>query len=200
MDGTLWDAVSTYTKAWNEYFKTEGNGHFIDAELLRSLMGVEEKKLLSKILPHHKEHERSLIYKERVIPIIYYWIERDGGQLYEGVKDGLRRLSERYDLFIISNCPENLIKYFINWSGIHDWITYSIAYGQNLKSKGDNIILVKEQYNLTNPVYVGDTDSDSFQSKKANVPFFYMDYGFGKCHQYKMKFSQFNDFVEFMLT
>lgn len=198
MDGTLWDAVSTYTKAWNEHFKIEGNGHYISHEMLRSLMGVEEKLLLSKILPHVEEQKRSLIYKQKVIPLIYYWIEEDGGQLYEGVTAGLKRLSKRYQLFIVSNCPEKLIQYFINWSGIQEWITDSIAHGQNFQSKCDNILLIKDKYQLNHPIYVGDTDSDRMQSETAHIPFFYMDYGFGKCNQYKIKFSQFNDFVEYM--
>lgn len=199
MDGTLWDALSTYTKAWNEYFKSEGNGRCIGSELLLSLMGVEEKILLGEILHDIKEHERSLIYKEKIIPLIYYWVEQDGGQLYEGVKDGLERLSKKYKLFIISNCPEKLIEYFMNWSKIHDSITDSIAHGQNSRSKCDNITLLKEKHQLISPVYVGDTDSDRLQSGKANVPFIYMDYGFGNCDQYQIKFSKFNDFVEFML-
>lgn len=199
MDGTLWDAVSTYTKAWNEYFKNEGMSQCIDPEMLRSLMGVEEKIVLDKILPHLEEWERLLVYRKKVIPLIYHWVELEGGQLYEGVISGLRRLSERYKLFIVSNCPEKLIQYFMNWSNTHQWITDSMAHGQNFCSKSDNILLIKEKYRLMNPIYVGDTDSDRRQSEEVPVPFFYMDYGFEKCDRYQLKFSRFNDFTEFML-
>ena len=200
MDGTLWDAVHSYTKAWDEYFRLEGKGHSIVPGLLHSLMGVEEKLLLFKILPHVKEKDRSLIYKERVIPLIYRMIEQNGGRLYDRVLEGLKQLSVKYKLFIVSNCPERSIGYFIRWAKIEDLITDSLAHGQNYRPKSENILLLKEKYELVHPVYVGDTDSDRIQSEKANVPFFYMDYGFGKCDQYQMKFSQFNDFVEFMLT
>ena len=198
MDGTLWDAVSTYTKAWNEYFRIEGKGHSIDLEIFRSLMGVEEKLFLPIILPYMEENELSVIYKEKVIPLIYKAVEQDGGQLYDGVLEGLKRLSMKYRLFIVSNCPEKLIEYFIRWAGISDLITDSLAHGQNFRPKSDNILQIKEKYGLVHPVYVGDTDSDRLQSEKANVPFIFMEYGFGKCDRYKMKFSKFDEFVEYI--
>lgn len=199
MDGTLWDAVSTYAKAWNEYFNNEGKEQSIDPEMLRSLMGVEERIVLRKILPHLEEHERLVAYREKVIPLIYHWVERDGGQLYEGVAQGLERLSKRYKLFIVSNCPEKLIHYFMDWSGVHPWITGSMAHGQNFCSKSDNILLVKDKYGLKNPIYVGDTDSDRRHSENVPVPFFYMEYGFGQCDRYQEKFLNFNEFTRFML-
>ena len=199
MDGTLWDAVQSYTKAWNEYFRLEGNGHSIEPELLHSLMGVEEKLLLSQVLPHIEEKDRSLIYKEKIIPIIYRVIELEGGRLYDGVLEGLKQLSKEYKLFIISNCPERSIEYFIRWAGIGELITDSMAHGQNFKPKSENMLLLKKKHGLSNPVYVGDTDSDRIQSEKANIPFFFAEYGFGKCDQYQMKFSQFNEFVEYIL-
>lgn len=199
MDGTLWDAVSTYSKAWEEYFKREGTAQKVNPEMLRSLMGVEEKIVLGKILPHLEEQERIWVYREKVIPLIYQWVEAEGGQLYEGVVPGLESLSKRYKLFIVSNCPGKLIHYFMNWSDLHPWITGSMAYGQNFCSKSNNILLIKEKYGLKNPIYVGDTDSDRLHSEKVPLPFFYMDYGFGKCERYQMKFSRFDDFTEFML-
>lgn len=199
MDGTLWNAVSTYAKAWNEYFKSEGISQYIDAKMLGSLMGVDEKIVLGKILPHMEEMQRSLVYRERVIPLIYRWVEMQGGELYEGVIPGLKRLSEKYKLFIVSNCPEKLIEYFMDWASVQQWITGSMAYGQNFNTKRENILLIKEKYQLINPIYVGDTDSDRIHSEKVPIPFIYMDYGFGRCDSYQMKFSHFSDFTEYML-
>jgi phosphoglycolate phosphatase len=64
MDGTLWDAVETYTLAWNFYF----NRHQIDKQLkkieLDALMGLEESKFLEKVLPDFTPKERSIEYQE----------------------------------------------------------------------------------------------------------------------------------------
>lgn len=199
MDGTLWNAVDSYTKAWNEYFASKKNGKTISNNLLSSLMGEEEELVLSQILPHLEKYERTILYKKIIIPLIYKVVESDGGQLYDGVLNGLTQLSEKYKLFIVSNCPERLIECFIRHAGIEDLITDSLAYGQNHRPKSENMLLLKKKYSLAHSVYVGDTDSDRIQCEKANIPFFYMDYGFGKCDQYTYKFSQFNDLVEFML-
>lgn len=199
MDGTLWDAVSTYAKAWNDYFNSEGQDRQIDTPQLRALMGVEEKIVLGQILPHMEEAQRGRIYREKVIPLIYQRVELEGGHLYGGVVPGLKKLSGRYPLFIVSNCPEKLIHYFMQWAGIEPCITGTMAHGQNYRSKAENMLLIKEKYNLRNPVYVGDTEADSSQSSKACIPFFFMDYGFGTCQHYQMKFSCFDDFTEFMI-
>ena len=199
MDGTLWNAVDSYTKAWNEYLVSEENGKPISSDLLSSLMGEEEELVLSQILPQMDKQVQTILYNKHIIPLIYKVVETDGGHLYDGVLKGLSLLSKKYKLFIVSNCPERLIECFIRYAGIDDLITDSLAYGQNFRPKSENMVLLKEKYKLRHPVYAGDTDSDRIQCKMANIPFFYMDYGFGKCNQYAQKFSRFNDFVEFML-
>ena len=59
--------------------------------------------------------------------------------------------------------------------------------------------LFKINNHLKKSIYVGDTDSDRKQSEEANIPFIFMDYGFGKCDIYLNKFSSFKDFTEYIL-
>ncbi len=54
-----------------------------------------------------------------------------------------------------------------------------------------------EKYSLTNPVYVGDTQSDSQQSELANIPFVFVNYGFGKTDKYNLKFDLFKELIEY---
>ena len=51
MDGTLWDAVETYTKAWNTYFKKIKLDKLLSKTDLDHLMGLEERKFLEAVLP-----------------------------------------------------------------------------------------------------------------------------------------------------
>ncbi|MBN1499784.1 MAG: HAD family hydrolase [Spirochaetes bacterium] len=198
MDGTLWDAVETYTRAWNMFFMMHGIEKTVTKEFLDSFMGLEEKLFLEKILPEVTDAERKKFYQE-VIILQYALIEQEGGNIFDGVMEGLGRLSEKYKLFIVSNCPRLTIRYFIKWSGIRNLITDSLAHGENFKSKHENIILLKNKHDLKTPVYVGDTDSDRKQSALANVPFVYVDYGFGECSEYAKKFSSFRELTEFFL-
>ena len=196
MDGTLWDAVSTYAKAWNKYYQLNGVNKTITYEVLGSQMGVEEKEFLKLIMPNIPEEERSEEYNNKVVPLIYSSILEAGGHFYDGVLRGLNRLSSKHQLFIVSNCPANTIDCFMEYAGIQNIITDTMAHGQNFKPKSENIKLLIEKHKLRNAVYVGDTDSDRMQSEKAGVSFVFVDYGFGKSDQFINKFSDFTALVD----
>jgi len=195
MDGTLWDAVATYVAAWNKYYKLSDIDRVITYEELAPQMGVEEKKLLKLTLPHIPEVERSEEYNNKVVPLIYDTIIEIGGDIYDGVLEGLKKLSSKYLLFIVSNCPSNTITYFMEYAGIKNIITDTLAHGQNFMSKAENIKLITKKHQLKSVVYVGDTYSDQRQSEKANVPFVFVDYGFGNSDKFINKFSDFYSLV-----
>lgn len=191
MDGTLWNAVSTYVLAWNKYYQQLGIDKVMTYQELGPQMGVEEKALLKLTLPHISEEKRSTEYNDMVVPLVYISILEVGGEFYEGVLEGLKDLAKKYKLFIVSNCPANVIDCFVKYAGIKDVITNSVAHGQNFKPKSENINLLIHRHKLKNSVYVGDTDSDSLQSKKAGVPFVFVDYGFGNTKDFMKKYSSF---------
>jgi len=196
MDGTLWDAVATYATAWNKYYQLSGIDRIITYEDLAPQMGVEEKNLLKFMLPHIPLTKRSAEYNNNVVPFIYDTIIEIGGDIYDGVLEGLKKLSSKYMLFIVSNCPSDTIKCFMKYAGIESIITDTFAYGQNFKPKAENIKLIINKHQLRNAVYIGDTCSDQLQSEKANIPFVLVDYGFGKSDKFINKFSDFYSLVK----
>lgn len=196
MDGTLWDAVATYTKAWNVYFASKNIKLSVTKEFLDSLMGLEESKYLAEVIPQFDPAARKSIY-ERVIELQYELIDTEGGVLYADVVAELKKLSSKYKLFIVSNCPEFTIKHFIKWAKIEEYITDSLAHGQNYQAKSHNIGLIINKHQLRNPIYIGDTDSDRKQSELAGLPFVFMEYGFGSCDKYHRKFASFTEFSAF---
>lgn len=199
MDGTLWDAVDLYAEAWNTYFKSQDVKYMIGRDFLLTQMGLEEEIYLSRVLPEYSKEKRKEVYHE-IVKIQYELIEKKGGLLYEGVIEGLKRLSGHYKLFIVSNCPEYTIKYFIKSCDINSLILDSLAHGDNFKPKHENIKEIIERNNLVNPVYVGDTDSDRIECEKAGIPFIFMEYGFGSCNDFLFKFPSFKEFTLFMLN
>jgi hypothetical protein len=64
--------------------------------------------------------------------------------LYDGVKDGLKLLAEKYPLFILSNCAKGIIRQFIDWAGIDDLIKDELAHGVNFMPKNHNIKLLMQ--------------------------------------------------------
>lgn len=198
LDGTLWDAVQTYSDAWNLYFERNSIEQETSKEDLNGLMGMEEAEFLQVMLPNHSRKDRKEHY-EKVVDLQYELIDRQGGQIYEGVLEGLELLSKKYSLFIVSNCPEHTIAHFLRFAGIESLIRDSIAHGQNHKSKHENIRELIHRHVLRKPLYIGDTDGDRVQSEKASVPFIFMEYGFGRASDYYQSFDSFSSFVNHYL-
>jgi len=199
MDGTLWDAVETYTLAWNQFFAKNDVKKVLKKTDLDALMGLEESAFLEKVLPEFSAENRTVLYEE-VIQIQYELIDKIGGIIYEGVLEQLPALANKYSLFIVSNCPEHTIKHFMKFAQIEHLITNSLSHGQNYKSKHENISSLVGTYDLKSPVYIGDTKGDMEQSNKANVPFIFMSYGFGSCDTFDKCFSSFGAFARYFLN
>ncbi len=195
MDGTLWNPMDLYTEAWNAGLKEAGVQKTLTKDDLKPLMGVEGKKVLNIILPEYSEQEQKEIY-EKVNQLRSRLITEGKGYIFEGVPEGLKQLSEKYKLFIVSNCPEGLIVLFMNRAGISPYITDEMAYGVNHQPKYHNIGLLTKKHNLQQPVYAGDTDIDRGQSEKAGIPFVFLTYGFGDTEKYDLKFDDFESLTK----
>jgi len=199
MDGTLWDAVETYTQAWNEYFKKHGLTNLLTKSDLDALMGLEESKFLEIVLPEYSSEDRKTCYKE-VIQLQYQLIDKIGGSLYPNVQNYLEKLSKDFKLFIVSNCPKDTIEHFMKFAKIEHLITNSLSHGQNYRPKHENISSLVKDYNLKRAIYIGDTQGDMVQSKKANLPFIFMAYGFGSCDTFEKSFDSFESFALYYLN
>lgn len=198
MDGTLWDGVPAYAEGWNEYFKKNNIDRKITAHDIYGLMGLEEAKFLAEMLPEVSAEERAKVY--RIVENEQYKIIlRDGGILFDGVIDGIKKLSKHYRLFIVSNCPKDTIKCFLKWSKMEEFFTDHIAHGENYKSKVENIKLLKGKYHINSGIYAGDTDSDGKSASEAELPFVFMSYGFGNTTKYSLKFNQFTELVNYLI-
>ena len=196
LDGTLWDAVQTYADAWNLYFRQNNLSRETSKKELDDLMGMEEAEFLRFMLPEIPSEARKGHYK-KIVDIQYELISTQGGQIYEGVLEGLGLLSKKYPLFIVSNCPEYTIYHFMRYARIEHLITDSLAHGQNHKPKHENIRELIRRHSLKKALYIGDTEGDRIQSEKASVPFVFMKYGFGQATSFHRSFDSFKDFTLF---
>lgn len=195
MDGTLWDGVATYALGFNDYFEAISSKRKVTRDDLLCYMGMEEEGYLAMTLPELSPKARKMAY-QKIVNYQYQRITSDGGILYAGVKTGLKQLAQHYKLFIVSNCPEYTIQYFLKWAGVTNYITDFLAHGMNYLPKHKNIQTLVSKYQLRAPVYIGDTDSDRKQSELANVPFGFVSYGFGNSDVYAFKYNSFEELVQ----
>ena len=128
LDGTLWDGVDAYAQGFNDFFRQHGLVRRLKKSEIVGLMGMDERTFLESTLPEWPEESRKQLYQE-VVEHQYRRIQREGGILFEGVREGLHTLSENFRLFIVSNCPALTIECFMDWAEILSWITDSIAHG-----------------------------------------------------------------------
>jgi len=198
MDGTLWDAVDTYVASWNLVFKKLNIDKQMARDELLERIGWDGDKVMRAVLPEFDDGQRKQIYDD-VNGVRRQLLPQNGGMLYDGVIEGLRKLAEKYQLFILSNCAKGIIRVFIDWAQIDDYITDEIAYGVNYMPKHHNIKLLMDTHSLKTPVYIGDTAGDAEQSRKAGIPFVFVSYGFGDTDDYDMKFDDFKSLTDYFM-
>ena len=105
-------------------------------------------------------------------------LETDHGVLYPDVAQTLENLSQKTDLYIVSNCQCGYIEVFLKTMGLGKYIKDFLCFGQTQVPKNESIRLLMERNHLQDVVYVGDTSGDFDACQKADVPFIYASYGF----------------------
>lgn len=199
MDGTLWDAVDTYTLCWNKAFEEIGDPTVLKREELLALMGKPIDEIMQAITPGMTAEERKE-FVARVHDIEVRELPVRGGRLFDGVKEGIEKLSKKYRLFLLSNCEKGELQIFAEFAGIEKRITGCISFGDTHLQKGENMQLLQRQFRLKNPVYIGDTDGDGCQTRLAGWPFIFVRYGFGSTDHFDLAFDSFTELTDYFMT
>ena len=196
LDGTLWNASETVSKAFNDSIKEIGFDININAQKVRDFSGMKMDDIFAQhfsFIPNEKlqEFEKNYAKKESD------YLKKLGGELFPNVKETLEKLNRNYRLFIVSNCMKGYIESFIEFFSFNSFFEDIECYGNTGLPKDVNIRLIVERNNLQNPVYVGDTIWDKESSDKAGVDFIYASYGFGTLENYETKIDNFEDLLKF---
>lgn len=179
MDGTLWDSAENVAASWSAAIEKSGFAHrkVTEADIKRVMgktMDVIADELFSDLPPDERMQLLWICCEEE-----NGYLREHGGVLYDGVEDTLKKLREKYHLYIVSNCQKGYIEAFLDFYRLWDYMEDIECYGNNLLQKGENIRLVAERNSLDQAVYVGDIQADYEASRKADVGFIHAAYGFG---------------------
>ena len=178
LDGTLWDSSEQVVKSWNEVLEPRA-GKTITVSDMQGYMGKTLEKIGELILPDIAADLRSDIMKECCDNENSY-LMRHGGKLFPDLEAVLKKLSEKYKLFIVSNCQDGYIEVFLEYYGLGKYFTDTECPGRSGLEKSGNIRLVIERNGLEKAVYIGDTQGDCDSAEAAGVQFIHAAYGFGK--------------------
>ena len=180
VDGTLWDCTDIVAQAWTELFEKEPDVNV-------RLTGDDLKKLFGRLLEEIGEILFKGCSKERRTQLLEKCYVAEDNALknhpplpFEGLEDTLKQLSQRYPLYIVSNCQAGYIERFLESTGLGHYFSGHLCPGDTGEAKAANIRSVIRQNDLKAAVYVGDTLGDFEAAHEAGVPFVYAAYGFGQ--------------------
>lgn len=199
MDGTLWDAVDTYAQCWTQVFNQNGIDGTLTRHHIQGYMGMEAKQIYREMYPHLSEDVITKIYQEivveidKILPVV-------GGTLYPDVLECIKKLSEKYQLFMLSNCQKGSIRDFIAFTKTSPYFIDYIEYGSNFQPKHVNMKTLIEKHKLQAPMYIGDTESDRKQSDLAQVPYVFVTWGFGTTNSYALKFDSMQELCTYYMN
>lgn len=183
LDGTLWDATNVTAATWVDVLARHSGvkcAVTIDHDTVRRYMGLTNEELAAVFFPDLPFDEAFALMCESCA-LENEWLPVRGGILYDGVEETLVRLKgEGYRLFVVSNCQAGYIEAFQQAHGFTEMFEDIECSGRTGRCKAENIRSIIERNGLKEPVYVGDTVSDSTAARAAGIPFIYAKYGFGE--------------------
>lgn len=179
LDGTLWDTVAPLTLIWNQVFQKNNTGKVISEDDLRNVMGKNLQEISAIYFPDMEKSRREDIMNQCAVAHCAY-LKEHGAPLFLD-RATLSQLYEKYELFIVGNCPCGYIEAFLESCDLQKYFKDFEMSGRTGKSKGENIKAICERNGLRvgASVYVGDTLGDETAANFAGVPFIHAAYGFG---------------------
>ncbi len=200
MDGTLWDSSANVAASWTEIVRSsEYELSDITQEDVMGVMGLTMDKIADRLFSSLTKKERMELL-EKCCNYENEYLLKHGGVLYPDLEQTFIRLREKYHLYIVSNCQKGYIETFLEHYGFGKYFDDIECYGNNLKSKGDNIALVVKRNKLEKAWYVGDIQGDYDATMQAGIDFIHAAYGFGKIKQTVPELAKFSDLPELMET
>jgi len=195
LDGTLWDPTDVVLKAWCMITEREKDvKKAVTREDMEGAMGLQLKEIGEKFFPYLEENRRMDLMEACCIEE-QELLRNEGGMLFPKLESVLDTLSEKYALYIVSNCYSGYIETFLEYHKVSHYFKDIECAGNTGLSKGENIKRIIERNDLKQPIYVGDTQGDCDGAKLAGIPFVYAAYGFGEVDSYDRKIDSIEELV-----
>ncbi len=178
LDGTLWDSCRVVAESWSRTLRQHyGVDKPVTAENIKRIMGMTASGIVKHCFTQYGDRAMEVCLKCMGEENDY--IAEHSGDVYPGVEDMLRTLSEEYPLFIVSNCQDGYIQCFFKGTGYGRYVKDIECEGSSGLAKAENIRLICERNSIKNPVYIGDTAGDEKSARTAGCKFIHAAYGFG---------------------
>ena len=179
LDGTLWDSTGCAVNIWERVLARHGIVNIqTDIETVSGLMGKTMEEIGVLLFPDLPEKDRADIMDDYAFEEVKFLYD-NGAIVYDGVKETLKKLREKYELFIVSNSQDGYVQAFLHAHDMEGLFKDIEMSGRTGEDKGRNIRSIIGRNAIDRAVYVGDTRNDELAAVFAGIPFIWADYGFG---------------------
>lgn len=180
LDGTLWDTRESISKVWTQVLKNHDVGRkTVTVEDMTKTMGLVVSDIGKLLFPDIDDEYRNKLVDECGTKELEY-LYVNGGNLFDKLENTLKVLSQKYKLYIVSNCQDGYIETFLHAHNMSKYFSDYECPGRSGLNKAENCKLIIKRNNLKNAIYVGDTQWDLNSAHEAGLSFVLADYGFGK--------------------
>ena len=199
IDGTLWDSRALVAEGYNIQLNAEGYPHLcVDAEVLRPLFGKTMAAIADVILEEVPVPERYALMERCMDTENKYLAENECKIGYAGVKETLEELKKSYRLFIVSNAQCGYPELCMEKLEIAHLFEGHLCYGDTGTEKGETILELMRRHQITDAVYIGDTQGDYEATLVAGIPFIWCAFGFGNPDGYAAKLEDFRQLPQLL--
>ena len=199
IDGTLWDSRALVAEGYNIQLCAEGYEHLcVNAEVLRPLFGKTMAAIADVILAEVPVLERYALMERCMDTENRYLAENECKIGYAGVKETLEELKKSYRLFIVSNAQCGYPELCMEKLDIAHLFEGHLCYGDTGTEKGETILELMRRHQITDAVYIGDTQGDYEATLVAGIPFIWCAFGFGNPEGYAAKLEDFRQLPQLL--
>ena len=194
LDGTLWDALNQITISWNLTMEKYHYPYRFNLETIKSIMGLTPEETCQLLFKDKSLKEGLDIFHILVKEEINY-LSKHPGIIYENEDQVLSILSDKYDLYVVSNSDKGYIENYLLTCNKEKYFKGHICAGDLGLPKWQNILYIKEKEKIDEVIYVGDTLKDKIESEKAHVNFIHAAYGYGKIDDDQVKINNLKELI-----
>ncbi len=199
IDGTLWDCRALVAEGYNVQLRAEGLDHLcVDAETLKPLFGKTMDDIADSLFQELPAPERYALLERCVQMEDKYLAQSTCDVSYPGVKETLEQLHKSYRLFIVSNGQAGYPQLCMEKLHIGHLIEGHLCFGDTGTEKGETILTLMRRHNITDAVYIGDTQGDYAATLVAGIPFIWCAFGFGNPAGYTAKLEDIRHLPELL--
>ena len=195
IDGTIWNSTPIVADGWNRAVAETGCSRaVITPEVLQREFGQPMDVIADHLFGDVDDlEERQLLLDKCCIYEQKLLTENEEDISYPGVRDAMHALSEKYDLYIVSNCQCGYIELVMQKNNLTHLIRDFECFGNTGTCKGKTIKILMERNGISegSAVYIGDTKGDYEASVMAGIPFIFAEYGFGTVEEAELRIREF---------